>query len=213
MPKMNVPPTKSMLLKVKRDLSFAAEGYELLDQKRQILVMELMSRLDEARAVQRDVDDVMSEAHASLRKALVAQGSSDMQRESLGITGTYEAGVTSSRVMGIHVPDVTVTVKPLAPEFAPGAGPVQSDDVMKSFRKALDAVGRLAEVENAVTRLSRELRKTQRRVNALEKIFLPDYHETIKYITEVLEERERDGFVIMKMTKERLEKRAESAGD
>jgi V/A-type H+-transporting ATPase subunit D len=205
MPKLNVPPTKSVLLKVKRDLSFAAEGYELLEQKRQILAIELMSRLENARAVQKEVDAVLAEAYAALSRARVISGTAAMQSESLGITGTHETGVTEQRVMGINVPAVKVTVKPLAPEFAPGSGSAQSDEVMKSFRRALEAIGKLAEVENAVIRLSRELKKTQRRVNALEKIFLPDYRDTVKY--------ERDAFVIMKMTKDRLEKRGMSHGD
>ena len=50
MAKLNLPPTKSTLLTTKRNLEFASEGYELLDQKRQILVLELMSRVERARA-------------------------------------------------------------------------------------------------------------------------------------------------------------------
>jgi V/A-type H+-transporting ATPase subunit D len=210
MPKLNLPPTKSTLLTVKRDLAFAAEGYELLEQKRQILVLELMGRLDKARAGQKEVDGVLRSAHEALRSALAASGGLACLRESLGITGTHETGVSEQRVMGLNLPQVLVTVKPVAPEFAPGDGAAQSDDVMKRFRAALEAIGRLAEVENAVVRLSRELKKTQRRVNALEKIFLPDYRDTVRYVTGVLEERERDGFVIMKMTKDRMEKREES---
>jgi V/A-type H+-transporting ATPase subunit D len=212
MAKLNVPPTKSSLLNVKRDLAFAREGYELLEQKRQILVLELMGRLEHARAIHREVDERLATAHKALRAALTYAGAAQMTRESLGITGTHEIGITAQRVMGINLPKVEVSVKPVVPEFAPGLGAVQADDVMKRFREALEAIGRLAEVENAVVRLSRELRKTQRRVNALNKIFLPDYRETLKYITDVLEERERDGFVIMKMTKSRLQKRGESDG-
>jgi V/A-type H+-transporting ATPase subunit D len=210
MAKLNLPPTKSTMLAVRRDLAFATEGYELLEQKRQILVLELMARVGKARAVQKEVDDALHDAHAMLRSALADAGAAALERESLGISGTHETGVSDQRVMGLNLPQVMVTVKPPAPEFAPGSGPVQSDEVMKQFRKAIEAIGRLAEIENAVVRLSRELKKTQRRVNALEKVFLPDYRETLKYVTDVLEERERDGFVIMKMTKDRMEAREES---
>ena len=212
MPKLNVPPTKSSLLVVKRDLAFAEEGYALLEQKREILVFELMSRLQRARAVQKEVDDRMAAARGSLRAALASAGAAQMLQESLGIMGTHEIGLSEQRVMGINLPTVEVSVKPAAPEFAPGAGAVQSDDVMKLFLTALGTIGKLAEVENSVVRLARELKKTQRRVNALDKIFLPDYRETVKYITDVLEERERDGLVIMKMTKAKMEERGESDG-
>ncbi len=209
MPKLNVPPTKSTLLRVKRDLAFATEGFELLDQKRQVLVMELMTRVQAAREAQERVDEAMADAHAALRSALAAGGTLAMEGESLGISDTHATRVTPSRVMGLSVPRVEVTVAPTKAEFSPGAGAVQSDAVMVKFREALDVIGELAAIETAVVRLARELKKTQRRVNALEKIFLPDYRETLKYISEVLEERERDGFVIMKMTKDRMEKREE----
>ena len=212
MAKLNIPPTKSNLLTVKRDLEFASEGFELLEEKRQILVLELMSRVERARAVQKDVDERMAAAHQAMKTALAVAGTAHMQRESLGITATHEIGVSEQRVMGISVPTVTVSVKPMQAEFAPGSGAVQSDTVMKLFRDALEAIGRLAEVENAVVRLSHELKRTQRRVNALEKIFLPDYRATVKYVTNVLEERERDDFVIMKKTKERRHRRGENDG-
>ncbi len=207
MAKLNVPPTKSTMLRVKRDLAFATEGYELLDQKRQVLVMELMARVQTAREVQSLVDEAMADAHAALRSALVAGGTLAMEGESLGISDTHTTRVAPSRVMGLSVPQVDVEVKKPEAEFSPGSGAVQSDEVMVKFREALIDIGKLAAIETAVVRLARELKKTQRRVNALEKIFLPDYEETLKYIGEVLEERERDGFVIMKMTKDRMEKR------
>jgi len=206
MAKLSVPPTKSSLLRVKRDFAFAREGSELLEQKRQVLALELIQRLQHVRAVHREVDERLSAAHKTLRKALACVGAAQMAGESLGITDTHEIGVSTRRVMGINLPGLRVSVKPVGPEFAPGGGAVQADDVMKRFHEALEAIARLAEVENAVVRLSRELKKTQRRVNALNKVVLPDYSETLKYITDVLEERERDGFVIMKITKSKLQK-------
>jgi len=68
----------------------------------------------------------------------------------------------------------------------------------------LPILAELAELENAIMRLAQELRKTQRRCNALSKIFMPDYRETISYITGALEERERESFVILKMIRDRL---------
>ena len=76
---------------------------------------------------------------------------------------------------------------------------------MKSFTRALKLVAELAEVESAVFRLAVEVRKTQRRVNALEKIFLPQYRETLKYIRGTLEERDREDMIIMKLIKHRRE--------
>jgi V/A-type H+-transporting ATPase subunit D len=103
--------------------------------------------------------------------------------------------------MGIDLPTVTAQHEAPTLEFSPASASVLSDEVMARFTKALDSIARLAEIENAVLRLAYEVRRTQRRVNALDKIFIPDYKETVAYIEDVLEEREREQFVIMKMAK------------
>lgn len=201
MPKLEVPPTKSSLLTLERSLEFAQEGYDLLEQKRQILVMELMSRLEAAKRAQRDVDDAMAGALAAFRGAALRSGTEALAREALGIVRHHKLDYSGRPVMGIDLPTVVAVHEAVKPEFSTAAGSALSDEVMQRFSKALDAIARLAEVENAVLRLATEVRKTQRRVNALDKVFIPDYKETIGYIEDVLEEREREQFVIMKMAK------------
>jgi len=60
-----------------------------------------------------------------------------------------------------------------------------------SFNRIRRLIYKLAEVENSVYKLAMEIKKTQKRTNALEKIQIPKYSSTIKYIEEVLEEKER----------------------
>jgi V/A-type H+-transporting ATPase subunit D len=79
---------------------------------------------------------------------------------------------------------------------------------MLRFVEALPLLAELAELENALLRLALELRKTQRRCNALSKIFIPEYRETIGYIMGALEERERESFIILKMIRDRLAQQA-----
>jgi V/A-type H+-transporting ATPase subunit D len=105
--------------------------------------------------------------------------------------------------MGISIPTIAATHEAPKPEFGLASGSVLSDEVMQRFTAALDAIARLAEIENSVFRLASEVRRTQRRVNALEKVFIPDYKETIGFIEDGLEEREREQYVIMKITKAR----------
>ena len=59
----------------------------------------------------------------------------------------------------------------------------------------------LAEIENAVYMISLEIKKTVKRANALEKIQIPRYEEAVKYISEVLEEKEREDFFRLKKVK------------
>ena len=84
-----------------------------------------------------------------------------------------------------------------------------TDTTLRQFVELLPALAELAELQTAVLRLARELRKTQRRCNALSKIFIPSYLETITYITATLEERERESFIIFKMIRDRIARNEE----
>jgi len=200
MAKLNVPPTRSSYLEISSNLEFAREGSDLLEQKRQILVIELMSRLDEAKRLQQEVDEKMERAYAVLRKAALQVGSETLYRQAIGIALKHTLRLESRPVMGLRVPEIETEDESPKLGNAP-SGSAASDDVLHAFNDALAVIGRLAEVQTVVFRVARELKKTQRRVNALEKIFLPDYEETLKYITDTLEERERESFIIMKMLK------------
>jgi V/A-type H+-transporting ATPase subunit D len=201
--KLDLPPTKSSLLSLQSSLEFAREGFDLLEQKRQILIFELMSRLEAAKRAQKAVDEAMAAAFAALREDALRSGTEALHRESLGIVRDHKVEVDSRSVMGIALPTIRAEHAEPKPEFGLGSGSVLSDEVMRRFTGALDAVARLAEIENAVVRLAGEVRRTQRRVNALEKVFIPDYEDTVGYIEDVLEEREREQFVIMRMAKKK----------
>lgn len=203
MPKLDVPPTRSQWIELRKSLDFAQQGYELLDQKRTVLTMELMSRLEAVRQTERDLDPLLSRAFAALRDTTLDLGSAALERKALSSVGRPEIKVSSRPVMGLSVPVLEIVGRKPVPQFAALDTPARLDDAVKLFEEALVLVTRLAELQNLVIRLARELRKTQRRVNALEKIFIPAYRETITYIADSLEERERESTVVMKMIKAR----------
>jgi len=90
--------------------------------------------------------------------------------------------------------------------YSPGDTTAALDEASAAFRKVLDSVPQLSELITSVWRLAGELRKTQRRVNALEHIFIPDYEETIAFIESALEEREREETFRLKRLKTRTPK-------
>ncbi len=204
MAKLNIAPTRSNYLDLSRRLDLAEEGYDLLEQKRQILIFELMSRLGRARDAQRRAEEAMARAHAALAEAVLSVGADALDRAALGVSVRHEAEIDEQALMGIRLPEVAVTSEEPGAQFGVVGTGAATDAAMRRFAEALQVLGELAELENAVLRLARELRKTQRRVNALSKIFIPNYSETIDSIVDSLEERERESLVIMKMVKERL---------
>ena len=84
------------------------------------------------------------------------------------------------------------------------------DNALNDFKEVLQLMGRLAELKISIMRLAREVRKTIRKVNALEKIAIPELAESVKNIQNRLEENERDMFILMKMIKRRLENKKTS---
>jgi V/A-type H+/Na+-transporting ATPase subunit D len=204
MGKLNIAPTKSNLLTLKRQLAFAEEGYDLLEQKRQILVSELMKRLARVRDARLKAVSMLRDAFEVLAEAQLDMGSDALARASLAVRMDHEIELTSQHLMGMKIPRVIVRTEPVDVQFGVGGTSANADVAMRRFVDVLPLLGELTELENTVLRLAVELRKTQRRCNALSKIFMPTYRETIGYITSTLEERERESIVILKMVRDRL---------
>ena len=204
MAKLSIAPTKSNLLSLRRQLAFAEEGYDLLEQKRQILIFELMSRLKRAREVEQGITEAFKRAFSALREAELDVGSEALDRAALGVRMNHQMNVSAQHLMGMRIPHITVRPEPLSVQFGVGGTSANADLAMRRFVEVLPQLAELAELENALLRLARELRKTQRRCNALSKLFIPNYKEAIGYITGSLEERERESLIILKMVRNRL---------
>ena len=205
MARLNIAPTKSSQLTVRRDLAMAAEGFSLLDQKREILVMELMRLLDRVREVQAEVKAKQDRAYATLKKAITQNGYHRMRNIAAAIRYEHKIQVATRVAAGVRVPDIQVTHSEFTSQFGFSGTDSLVDQTMKDFLDLLTAVSVMAQLETTVWLLARELKKTQRRVNALEQIFIPDFRDTLKYIGDFLEGKELESFFVMKMVKKSLE--------
>ena len=204
-------PTKTKLMSLKSRLIFAQQGYELLDQKRSILVLELLNLVDQAVDFEERAHMVLSGAYDSLQQAVMEMG----KLKTAGIISAVniEAGITlaSRRVMGVSLPVVTTEFTENAPYFSPDSTSPWIDQSISNFKDALTLMGQLAELKISIIRLSQEVKKTIRKVNALEKIAIPDLEESVRHIRSRLEEDERDSYILMKRVKAQLEKRKGSS--
>jgi V/A-type H+-transporting ATPase subunit D len=205
MARLDVAPTRRNYLDIERTLERVQEGHDVLEQKRQILVTELMSQVEAARRIKEQVDEAMEKAYDALRDAALQSGLAGLRRESLAVRMKHALTVSSHSVMGVPVPGIECEPEEFGLQYGLLAGGSHSDRVMKRFLEALPLVAELAEVENAVIRLAREVRRTQRRVNALEKTYIPLYKESLKYIEEALAERQREEFIVLRKVKRKRE--------
>jgi len=214
MAQTNYAPTKTNLLRLRSDLSFAQQGYELLDQKRNILIIELLALVDQAADFQKRVDESLEKAFGALQEAALDMGKLKVQYLTGAVNISTEIAVKSRKVMGVSLPVVETEFEDHGPYYSPMGTSFWIDNSLLMFKEVLRSLGRLAELKISVLRLANEVKKTIRKVNALEKIAIPDLKETVHYIQGRLEENERDMFVLMKMVKENLaKKRSRNDGD
>ncbi|MFM1945602.1 MAG: hypothetical protein RI897_4584 [Verrucomicrobiota bacterium] len=203
MAKLNVPPTKSNLLVMRRQLEFAQEGYDLLDQKRQILVMEVLARVNRLAEVQRRLSELLAEAYDLLREVLLEHGSEELERAVVGIGGGVGVELDQEHLMGLRLPRLRLHMgedEGVVGELLPA----RVWQLSCRLRDLIPVLLQVAEQRAAVVRVAAELRKTQRRCNALAKVWIPVQRETLDYIEASLEEREREFLVMLKRVRERL---------
>jgi V/A-type H+-transporting ATPase subunit D len=201
----NVAPTKTNLLRIRHELEFARLGHELLDQKRNILVIELLNLVDQAVDFQERVVKALEEAYRTLEQAVLRMGKLRVSNLASAVNIRAEIELKTRRVMGVRLPVVDTSFTEHPPYFSPLGTSFWIDNSLEEFKEALQLMGRLAELKISIIRLASEVRKTIRKVNALEKIAIPDLEQTVYFVQNRLEENERDMFVLMKMVKSRLE--------
>ncbi len=206
MPLLDVPPTKANLLELKDQLGIAKSGYDLLEEKREVLVSELLNIIDDAEAFRREANEKLALAFAALREAITKLGEEQVERAALACATEAQITLSERSIMGVPIPLMQRKLLELEPQFGLLGTSFALDEALRRFYDALERVLRLAETERAAWHLAIELKKTQRRVNALENIFIPQYEETIRYIEARLEEVERETIFQMKLLKSRTGK-------
>ena len=194
-------PTKGNLLATKKSLLLALMGFDLLDRKRNILIREMMTLLDKAKAVRSEIDSTYAKAYAALQKANITLGIcgqiADSIPEETGLTIRYRS------VMGVELPTVALECdeEPSLPGYSFSGSNSQLANAYLCFHRVKRLTAQLAEIENSIYRLATAIKKAQSRANALKNIIIPRFDATSKYITESLEEKEREEFARMKVIK------------
>ena len=199
-------PTKGNLMTYKKSLALAKTGYELLDKKRNILVREMMTLIDSASEIQNKIDITYSKAYLALQKANITLGYIDDMAKSVPEETSLRLSYRS--VMGVEIPIVTIDETPGTDIFY-GLDSTNAafDEAYMSFQEVKQLTARLAEVENSVYRLADAIKKTQKRANALKNIMMPRFEEIVKFISDALEEKEREEFSRLKVIKTQKQKK------
>lgn len=193
-------PTKGNLMATKKSLSLAKVGFDLLDKKRNILIRELMALIGRAEEIQGTIDSAYSEAYQALEKANITLGFCDEISKTIPVEHSITLDYRS--IMGVEIPMMHIdTPRVMKLPYGLGLTNARLDDAVAKFMHAKQLTVELAEIENSVYRLAVAIKKTQKRANALKNIMIPRFEGDVKFITDALDEKDREEFSRLKVIK------------
>jgi V/A-type H+/Na+-transporting ATPase subunit D len=204
----NVSATRINLIQTKKTLNLAESGRTILERKRDILLRELRQSIYEAERAREDLNEVLVKAYASLVEANVAAGSEAVSTAALGSSLAADFLLDYRSIMGVTIPVVKFMGETgVKPDYGFGGTNVKLDEAFRLFRGVLERLADLARAEGTVFQMANDVRRTQRRVNALNHVLIPAYRSTVRSIELVLEEKEREEFVRTKRIKSLIRER------
>ena len=192
---LNVNPTRMELTNLKRKLVTAQRGHKLLKDKRDELMRRFLDLVRENKELRRKVEEGIARANAHMAVARSGMSDNTIDVALMLPTQSMELDISEQNVMSVMIPKYDVKMKTAKEDDIYSYGyAFTSDDLdvaVKSLSDIMPLMIRLAEVEKSCQMMADEIEKTRRRVNALEHVMIPQYQETIKYITMKLDENER----------------------
>ncbi len=198
--------TKGNLLAAKKSLSLATMGYDLLDRKRNVLIREMMSLVDEVKVLRDQISDIYDTAYYLLQQANVSLGVINDIVKQVPIDDGIE--ITYRSVMGVEIPKIIYHEQPVELRYDIESTNSRVDEAYIQFAKVKSLTMKLVEIDSSTYRLANAIRKTQKRANALKNIVIPNYTYQIKFISDALDEKEREEFSRLKVIKAQKENKS-----
>ncbi len=211
MPLEDVRPTRLELIRTRRRIGVARRGLNLLKLKRSALIVEFFAISREALRLRGDLQARIARGYESIRMAEMMEGPTRLESISMLLPDILPVNVRTKNVMGVRTPRVDRgTYRAVAaPELLDL--PTSVDESIRHFQGIYSVVLDIAEKENALRRLLREIEKTKRRASAIENVLIPRLQATVRYIQFRFDELERDSFSMLKTVKRKMEQEEASA--
>lgn len=201
---IDIKPTRSELIKLKKKIKLAKSGYNLLKKKRDGLILEFFEVLKKAKTLRQELIEEYKKALHAMNIARVTESDAKIRSLAMAISQQPEITLKTKNIMGVTVPKIEAggIQKTM---FQRGYGLIDSssaiDEAAIAYEKVVEKVILAAEIETSMKKMLQEIEKTKRRVNALEFAVIPKMQETEKFIKLRLEEMEREGIFRLKRIK------------
>ena len=204
----NVTATKIELFKYKRSTQVASMVQKILDDKRKVLLKNIEEMIAEAQKTRGGIWDPLQDIYQSVNESYLSLGVGTVDSVAQSTPGVMEVESDVKRVVDVTIPVLSVTekdTKSIPYGFADTNASI--DRGAKLIKDLLPKICKAAEYENSIFSLAKALEKTQKLLNALENVIIPQYKQRVRFILATLEEREREEFARLKKVKASMEKR------
>ncbi len=202
-----IAPTRSNLLARRDQFKLANRGADLLKRKRDALIGEFFDLVKASLQARRDLTKASQEAYLSLFLANAWDGPEAVKSIALAEDATVEVGLTVENLFGVKVPQVQAPTFGEGTSFSPIGAGARTLDAAAQFKALTEALIKVAATETRLRRIGEEIKKTSRRVNALEQLVIPGIARQIKDIRSVLDQRALEEVTVLKRIKSKLEAR------
>jgi V/A-type H+-transporting ATPase subunit D len=199
-----VNPTRTELLGRRAQIRLATQGAQLLRGKREALVREFLTQLSAFNQARDSMRKSLLHAKRALIRALSLDGPEAVASAGLATGGGVTVELAERNIWGVRVVDVTSAWRGRPADerrYSPLDTSARVDESAERFEEVLAQIVRVAPLDRKMRRLAEEIRKTSRRVNALEQRLLPDLQEQVRFIRATLDQREREDVFRLKRLK------------
>jgi V/A-type H+-transporting ATPase subunit D len=199
--------TRAELLARKNQIALAYQGRDLLKEKRNALMQQLMRTAEQVMRGSDILEQQVGEATAMLALAEAIDGPEAVRSAAFAARGQVTLEVTGANIMGVPVPVIeqrSVARSPLDRGYSPAGVSSRVEATAEAFESLLDRIIELADREMRLRRLAVEISRTTRRINALENVLIPRLQAQLDYIQMMLAEREREDLFRLKRVKMKL---------
>ncbi len=205
-----ISPTRMTLLQKRSQLQLASKGVDLLKKKRDALVGEFFALVQETLEARKSLESAAKDAYFALFLAKAFDGPEVVDAQAVGIPAVKSVSAEVENVWGTKVPKLNVDW-PAGAAASPIATGGQTLKAQEAFRRFAKALVEVANTETRLRRIGEEIKKTTRRVNALEQVVIPGVLHQMRFIKLVLEQREREDTFRLKRIKAKSEKEEKQA--
>jgi len=206
MPKqlIKVRPTKIELIKLRRRLTLATRIQKIVKDRLSILIMEFLQIARETITAKVKSQADFAEAFKALSLAGGYHGYIALDKEFTASEGNPGIVTGTRNIAGVKIPTVELKTEDDGGQHSGYSLADTSAWVDRSsdeFKKCLETIVQLAELQASLEILGREINRTKRIVNALEYLIIPSLEATISFLEQKFEERDREEKARMKRVK------------